>query len=153
FKLEVEGALVEDIPTHRMDEMLTSDTVEAFTAVLSGCVQPKDATRVSKALRSSNIIAQSVSTQVRAILVLFSSKREPFAKRAGAKLLLCFSKDLSPTRADIYGALRNDTASSEAEKCREGVRLLVQDMNQRLNTYLPSTNLVVDMASITTAGS
>jgi ankyrin repeat protein len=160
FKLDVESAAVEDIPPHRLSELL-SDTAASLEAVFYGTSLPDSLPTASggkpaglrrSQLTSANIIAQSVASGVRAVFILFSSRREPFARRSGNKLMLCFTPDLCPTRSCVYTALTTDTAVMECDKLREKLPLLVDDMQQRLHTYLPSSTLVLDAPSFTQLG-
>ena len=157
FKLDVESASVEDIPPHMLEQLLfdTEDSLESLFRASSLALSSDDGkTRPLRRseLTSTNIVAQSVAGGLRAVFVLFSTRREPFAKRSGNRLMLCFTPLLAPTRSCVYNALVLDTAVMESDRLREKLPTLVDDMQQRLHTYLPSSTLIVDAPSLTQLG-
>ncbi|CUG89927.1 ankyrin repeat protein, putative [Bodo saltans] len=159
FKLEIEGVEMDELPLELLQQLL-SDTIEALRTILgvrsSGSISDAKSKQKKyngpsswKYLTSAHLVAQSVANGVNAVTVLFSNRRAHIVRRNASRLMLCFTPTVAPCRHEIEQCIRADTIEMELEKLKELIPQTVHDMSQRLNTYLPTTSLVVDLPSLT----
>ena len=168
FKLELESTEVQTLPLALLEQCLSDLAAELRDVTLVRGRHQKDRNKARSeeweagghqleattngetclALKSSAIIRLSVKS-VRAVTVVFTTKRDAQMKRTGPKLLLYFTSELAPSRDDIRTSLRRDSALMESAALKDYLSPLVVDMCQRLNAYIPNATLVVDLPSIT----
>ena len=140
FKLEIEGTTLDKFPLGSLQFLLTNVTSALKTL--------RGLKNTVYGFSTAYHVGDVVSSTLRAIMVLYSTKRPSVAKLNGSKLMLCITPNDVPTVSAIVDAVRHDIVEAEIARVTANLSTLFSDLAQRLATYLPSATLVVDLPSM-----
>ncbi|EAN77350.1 ankyrin-repeat protein, putative [Trypanosoma brucei brucei TREU927] len=138
FKLQLEGSELHELPLHLLKRMM-ADVTDAIAMLMSRPSAKKHRFLVS------HIVGESLASSLRAVFVLFSTSRQPTARRAQGNLLICFNATMTPTMSDIYQCLRRSALKDEAERLKGMLMSIVSTMGLQLSVALPAVPLLMDV--------
>ncbi|KPI88808.1 putative ankyrin repeat protein [Leptomonas seymouri] len=164
FKLELEGTTLDRMPVYQLESLL-DEAVSAICAVVSPCPPPlrflkKTDSKGSAAVRqgretksyevfhSAAIVSAALVRRLKAVLVLFTTRREATVRLSGDKLMLCFTYQEIPSRSDIIAEMTQTLVQHECEVYRRRLSEVYDMMQQRLAAYLPQARLTINLDAI-----
>ena len=104
-----------------------------------------------KRITFSYLLHNCIRNHLKGIRLMVSKKREPAVKYSNGKLTICINplqpETSLPSERWIHHVLYTGLLERDMARMRDAMLLVLTEMSQRLQCYLPSTNLVVDWGS------